>query len=583
MALLLFAMNGRSQVIMRYGPNIDAGYGEAGAIFTPYVTFPASFTKPYAGNKITKVRIGMNGDAKNVTLYFRQNSHDTRPAYSQKIGTLSKGWTDIVLDTPYEIVEDEDIAIGYKATAVDGNAAGYSSESFANAIEVYSNNSNSWKSIAGSFCIQALVEGSKIPQNEMLIGNLASQTAGYEDTEATFTGIVRNVGANEVSSYSIAVTLDGSTYQTLDIQKSIGVNESDTFHVSIPATEVGTHALTLTIQSVNGVADAYEPNNTASATLTVRDKTFQRRVLCEEVTGTWCGWCPRGLVGLELMKQQHPETFIAVSIHWNDKLEIDEDEDYNYMSIYNRFDGAPNCIVDRKITGDPFYDISKLYNSEINTDATAALDLTASWNEDSTSISVNTSFFSAADIDAADWNMAFTLTEDSVTGYAQANYYAGGGSGEFYGWESKDSYTTDFAFNDLARGIFSNSNGDACHRGALKAMEKQSYTYTFSIPPTVENKKQLHVVGILLDTVTGFVINAAQAVPTNDNPSGILSTSADFDSYAGCQYEVFNQAGVSLGYGFISSSLSEIKTLQKGLSIVKLKKANQVKTIKIIR
>lgn len=583
MALLLVALSAHSQVIMRYGPNIDAGYGDAGAILTPYVTFPASFTKPYAGNKITKVRIGMNGEAKNVTLYFRQNSHDTRPAYSQKVGTLSKGWTDITLDTPYDIVDGESIAIGYKATAVDGNAVGYSSESFSNAIEVYSNNANTWTSIAGSFCIQALVEGQQLPQNEMLIGNMANQTAAYEDTEATFTGIVRNVGGNEVSRYTIAATLDGAAWQTLDIEKTIGVNESDTFHVSIPATEVGTHTLTLTLQSVNGTADAYDANNSASATLTVRNKTFQRRVLCEEVTGTWCGWCPSGMVGLELMKQKHPENFIAVSIHWNDKLEVDESEAYNYMSIYNLFDGAPSCIVDRKITGHPFNDISRLYDSEIRTDAAAALDMTTSWNADSTAISVDASFFSAADISAADWNMAFALTEDSVTGYAQANYYAGGGSGEFYGWESKDSYTTDFAFNDLARGIFSNSNGDACHRGALKAMEQQHYAYTFSIPPTVKDKKRLHVVGILLDTSTGFVINAAQADPTTDNPAGIQAVGTDFGSYAGCQYEVFNQAGVSLGHGVVSSSLSEIPALQKGLCIVKLKKANQVKTIKIIR
>lgn len=573
----------RAQVSMRYGSSIDAGYGSKGAIFTPYVTFPEEFVKPYAGNQVTKVRIGMNGEAKNVTLYIKKNDHDSRPAYSQKVGTLQKGWNEVALDTPYDITGGEDIAIGYKATAVATAAAGFCEEDFPDAAAVYSNSQSRWTSIGGSFCIEALVEGDQMPRNEMLMGSVDNLTAGYDDTTACFTGIVRNVGSNAVSGYAVAVTMDGAALPTVGVDKTLGVNASDTFQVVVPATVVGTHQLAFTITQVNGTEDAYAANNTATATLTVRDQRFQRRVLCEEYTGLWCGWCPRGLVGLELMKEKHPGQFIAVSIHGGDELEVDNAAAYNYKGITDLFSGAPSCIVDRKSTGDPFYDIQTLFNVETLTDAAASLEVSARWNADSTAITADATYVSAADVAVADWNMAFVLTEDSVTGYGQTNYYAGNANGEFYGWEKKGSVTTDVVFNDLARGIFGSCGGDECHRGAIAAGERLSHQITFTVPPTVADKRNVHVVAILIDNNSGFAVNSAFTAVDGGNASAIERLASLPDSAAGGSYELFDGAGRRLARGFMTQGISQIPMAEKGLYIVRLHKGNQTKTIKIIK
>ena len=66
---LLFVLSlcsANAQVIMRYGPNIDNGWGDASAVVTPYVTFPAEFVSPYAGNNITKVRRDCRKKAKTL-------------------------------------------------------------------------------------------------------------------------------------------------------------------------------------------------------------------------------------------------------------------------------------------------------------------------------------------------------------------------------------------------------------------------------------------------------------------------------------------------------------------------------------
>lgn len=580
---LLLAVAASGQVSLRYGSTIDAGYGSKGSIFTPYVTFPADFVKPYVGNQVTKVRIGMNGAAKNVTLYIKKNDHDSRPAYSQKVGTLERGWNEISLETPYAIADGEAIAIGYKATAVDGAAGGFCEEDFPDAAAVYFNTQSKWTSISGSFCIEAIVEGDQLPGNELMLGSIANQTAGFADTTACFKGVVRNVGCNAVTAYAVKVAMDGTELETVNVEKTLDVNESDTFQVVVLATETGTHQLTFTISQVNGGDDAYAANNTAKATLTVRDPRFQRRVLCEEFTGLWCGWCPRGLVGLELMKEAHPGLFIAVSIHGGDVLEVDTAATYNYKGVTDLFTGAPSCIVDRKSTGDPYYDINTLFQVETLTDAAASLNVTAHWNSDSTAITAEADYVAAADMAAADWNMAFVLTEDSVTGYAQSNYFAGGTSGEFYGWENKDGHTTDVVFNDLARGIFSNSSGDECHRGALVAGERQQHQYTFAIPATVANKKNVHVVAILLDSQTGFALNSAYTSVDAAETTAIENLTDGFAGVAGSRYELYDAAGKRVGGGIVTKAVNDIPTARHGLYFVKLHKGNQTKTIKIIR
>ena len=45
-----------AQVILRYGPDIDKGWGDASSVITPYVSFGTDFVTPYSGNKITKIQ-----------------------------------------------------------------------------------------------------------------------------------------------------------------------------------------------------------------------------------------------------------------------------------------------------------------------------------------------------------------------------------------------------------------------------------------------------------------------------------------------------------------------------------------------
>ena len=52
--------------------------------------------------------------------------------------------------------------------------------------------------------------------------------------------------------------------------------------------------------------------------LVQRQSAFNRKVVMEEGTGTWCGYCPEGMATILRMKEKYPDNFIAVAIHDDD-------------------------------------------------------------------------------------------------------------------------------------------------------------------------------------------------------------------------------------------------------------------------
>lgn len=591
--LLLLAGSGEAQVVLRYGDNIDGGWGDASSVATPYVKFPKTFVAPYASCRITSVKIGLCKPATNVYVYIKNSPQDSKPLYRQKVGNLEAGWNDIQLDTPFDISGNDDIAIGYKASFAEAGGVGYSDDVYADGDIIYYNSQNKWTSTRHSLCIKAVAEGDGLPQNELLMGRMASLQAPYEAAEMTFCGWVRNVGGNAVDGYSLRYSF-GGVERTVDIGRRLEVNATDSFAITVPSTEKGVHPLWVSVNTVGGGPDAYLPNDTARATLTVRDPALQRTVVCEEYTGLWCGWCPRGLVGLELMKEAHPGQFIAVSVHGGDDLEI-ADGTYNYKPFTSACSGAPMCNVDRRLTGDPFYDINGLYAMEQTATNHIAYTLAARWNADSTAIDVVSDFYSDIDIAAPAYNVAYTVTEDSVTGYTQTNYYSGNDT-EFYGWEKKPGHTDDVVFNDVARAVYPSYEGDVCRTEPMAAYQHYTHTYTIPLPSNVADRRNIHVVGQIIDHATGYIANAMSCTPKSGDETGVVSLEggrADGVGISRCgqncvvtaggavRVEVFSASGMLVD-SCVANGTTTLALPGDGIAIVRVMKDGRcIKTVKL--
>ena len=84
---------------------------------------------------------------------------------------------------------------------------------------------------------------------------------------------------------------------------------------------------------------------------TMSAQTPVKRVLVEEGTGAWCGYCPRGATTLINTIEKYPGKVIGVAVHNNngrglagDQMTIPEEAEYStaYMN------GFPNMTIDRK-------------------------------------------------------------------------------------------------------------------------------------------------------------------------------------------------------------------------------------------
>jgi hypothetical protein len=145
------------------------------------------------------------------------------------------------------------------------------------------------------------------------------------------------------------------------------------------------------------------------------------------------------------------------------------------------------------------------------------------------------------------YDAAFILVEDSITGhgYYQTNYYSANSqnySGPFYGWEDKAYITTDVMFMDIARGCYPSFEGTPMLEGNMTSMQDYELDYTLPLPPSVLDKRQLHIVGIVIDRKTGFIQNGQNIWPEGELPEGIEQVSIDTKQQTtGCLYDLFGR------------------------------------------
>ena len=444
-------------------------------------------------------------------------------------------FNDVAFDKSYEI-PDEGLYVGlsFDITTLEGDNADnallmtMTEKNREGAFWMIGPNDSKWTSQEGNMLAKVLFGGGRFFQNRVGAYDFG-QHYGVLNKTAKIPVTLSNQGANEVSSIDYTVTTEGKVSAEKHATCSVKGFGSDIVKLEFPADDVvGDYAKTLTITKVNGEANT-SSDNTAQGTLTTM--SYQPTVVpvMEEFTGTWCDWCPRGMVGLKMVNENYGDKVITISVHDDDPMEIAPYDFHKYI-IYS----YPSAAVNRDYIIDPYRGIFFL-DQALEEIVPGEIKVEAEWTDDKkTDINIHTKTIFGMNASSAQFALGFVLVENGLKGsgtsWEQANGYSGRsgyeGIPELYALTLMPNPITDMVYNHVAVDGWGVLNGvDGSVSGSFNAETPLTYSCLVSISSNtlIQDKSQLSVVALLIDRNSGKIINGAQTLIGAPGSTGIQS------------------------------------------------------------
>ena len=239
----------------------------------------------------------------------------------------------------------------------------------------------------------------------------------------------------------------------------------------------------------------------------------EKFVILEEKTGTWCGFCPYGTVAFAELDDTEPN-FIGIAIHNSDPM-ANTYYDTQSASLPG-FSGYPYACADR-VEGDHAAYASVGFNTRKTETPVASIAVEGYITGEQLEIRILTQF---AEQTTGDWRLAAVVVEDHVTGtgsgYAQSNYFSGGGYGALNGaghnWvtEPNPVPATDMEYNHVARLMADNAYGGLDETLPETMVVDHNYWYSYYVDVVGSwDISNVHVVAMLIDP-SGKVNNAGK-------------------------------------------------------------------------
>ena len=587
--LVLFANSAKAESTITwsyfYGPASEwksIGTGNGGS-FSVAILIPEG--SPLIGQKIKTIKIpSVDAAMKNVSGWIRTSLESDNLVKKAVSGTFRKGtFADVELDAPF-VIPEGGAYIGYTFTTMTKYPIATAGEDVSNGLFI-SLDGATWSDYShaglGISPLQLVVEGT-FPENAAVPSSLGTHIIKKDGTE-TVTVTIENAGTAGLSNFDYIVEANGFTEMEghVDLETPLtNISESTTHDFVFNAAELNKCITrTLTITKVNGKDNEMASQVSTGKFVTV-DKPLPRNIVVEEFTGTGCGYCPRGLVGMETLREQYGDKFIGIGIHQYNS------SDAMYFPYYPDlgFTGAPECTLMRNGSFvDPLYgdyenniSMDKLVKNEMDKLVSATLTVSGAWNADSTAVEATASVESI--LEELSYNIEYVLIADDLHGtgssWNQSNYYSSSGSqgnalldqfcsGGIYGQSSVSGYH----FNDVVCGTsYVNRKNTAEPLWIEKAFVPQEREFTIAPTGKAEMlnaiQKDKVWVAVLLVDEDGQIINGAKA---------------PVQGYVDTSIKTINNNAMEVARYTLDGQM--ISTPQKGVNIVKMSNGTTRKVV----
>ncbi|CAN5487333.1 hypothetical protein BH11BAC2_BH11BAC2_01490 [soil metagenome] len=320
-------------------------------------------------------------------------------------------------------------------------------------------------------------------------------------------GSITNYGANPINTITIKWENAGNVYSDTKTGLNIPFASSYSFTHATPLSVP--NAITYPVKVwIELAGDANQNNDTLNAVVSGLTFLPNKKVVFEEATGTWCGWCPRGAVFMDSLSNVHPNDALLIAVHNADPM---TNVIYD-AGIGGLIGGYPSGLVDRyNIDVDPS-SFFVHYANRINDVAPMDVNVGVTYDANTTVMTIELSATLASDL-AGDYRFNAVVVEEDVTGtasnYNQTNYYANNAQGVMGGYEVLPNPVpaAQMHYDHVGREILGGWDGQA---GSMPATMTANgvYTYTFNYTvPVSYDISQMHVIGWVTDP-NGRILNA---------------------------------------------------------------------------
>lgn len=402
---------------------------------------------------------------------------------------------------------------------------------------------NGWNNFSGAVYkdnnaalgLELLTSGpSNRGENDLTVVAADGVRAELSKGNTKFQAYVTNYGINDITSFDYTYEVDGNTTNgSVNVSTPLGYLATGRIAVEeVKPNSKGVYTGKFTVTSVNGTGDGNTADNAVDVPVVALDGGVKRMNVIEEWSSTECGWCPRGIVGLDKIKEAYKDDLLPISVHtWftqqgNDPLEVT-----SYQEVLESYaTGFPGASINREYNDvDPysnFEDFPNIFGQHCE----ATLGLATAEEDMGASVSITPSIQFNIDVPANYYGLAYVITEDNITGVDQLNYYYGLPDSYFkgaddlkflqtanptdqkQGSDGKMLYYYQPTFNDVARTIDS-PWGDKHLLPACKAGEKVTLDpVIIELPSSIESSKtgDVNVTALLIDQRTGIIVTASR-------------------------------------------------------------------------
>lgn len=225
----------------------------------------------------------------------------------------------------------------------------------------------------------------------------------------------------------------------------------------------------------------------ATDSTAINSVSTTQKVLAIDFTATWCHVCgENGTPKLESVMAKNPTTVIAIAAHSAQSFGQASNSVSDELNTFYGITGIPSFVVGATESLYSYNSLEADVNKALATKtASAGIGMSKSVSGSTMTIATKTIFFKEI---SGTYNLAVYVTENSVS-YNQ----------------TRDSAPTPFmkVHDHILRGSANGTWGAQLVSGSATKNQEINGSYTFSIPSTVKNSDNLHIVAVIYKMENG--------------------------------------------------------------------------------